>query len=189
MKSAGLKPAGVNAGRIKAAGMHSARVESAGMEPARIESTRVEPTRLKSASVETPGGKASAVKSAAETAGIRDLDSNQHQRHSDQETKNCFHGICFQEIIRIVLLPFGNGPHLPALTRTIRTGGVSGSRTPSKVRFTDCHVKLSASTGVKMLTALLSLPSRNTPVASSTHFEPSLIQNVVAKTSLRVEVQ
>ena len=65
---------------------------------------------------------------------------------------------------------------------------MSGSRTPSRVRRTDCQVKLLASMGVRMLTAVLSLPSRNTPVASSTHVAPSLIRDVVAEAAVCVVV-
>src|SRR5271166_28151 len=65
--------------------------------------------------------------------------------------------------------------YLPDGTRTSLTGGVSGRRTPSRVRLIDCQEKLLSSSLVKMLTALLSLPSRSTAEASMTHFEPSRV--------------
>ena len=66
-------------------------------------------------------------------------------------------------------------PYLPGWTRTILIGPTSGIRTPSSVRLVDCQVKLSVSSGVMTLTAEHSLPSAKTPLASITHFEPSLV--------------
>ena len=61
----------------------------------------------------------------------------------------------FQEIAKLF---FWERARLLACTLTIFTGGVSEG-SPRPEWFTDCQVKLLASSGVRMLTEELSLPS------------------------------